>query len=94
MQCEEKYGIVEIIETEGIVYTADTACVWCYLEIFSEWKGVHVNAVYKKSILKRNSFIKLGLNGTETILIHSSMKAIGDVEGGAETVLDAWIGVF
>ena len=34
----------------------------------------------------------MGLNGTETILIHSSMKAIGDVEGGAETVLDAWMG--
>ena len=33
----------------------------------------------------------MGLNGTETILIHSSMKAIGDVEGGAETVLDAWM---
>ena len=28
----------------------------------------------------------MGLNGTETILIHSSMKAIGAVEGGAETV--------
>lgn len=45
---EEKYGIVEIIETEGIVYTADTACVWCYLEIFSEWKG-YMYAVYKKA---------------------------------------------
>jgi len=36
----------------------------------------------------------MGLNGTETILIHSSMKAIGDVEGGAETVLDAWMEYF
>lgn len=25
-----------------------------------------------------------------TLLIHSSMKAVGEVEGGAETVLDAW----
>lgn len=48
LQCEEKYGIVEIIETEGILYTADTACVWCYLEIFSEWKG-YMYAVYKKA---------------------------------------------
>ena len=33
----------------------------------------------------------MGLTGTETILIHSSMKAIGVVEGGADTVLDVCI---
>ena len=32
-----------------------------------------------------------GADGTETILIHSSMKAIGVVEGGADTVLDVCI---
>lgn len=33
----------------------------------------------------------MGLTSTETILIHSSMKAIGVVEGGADTVLDVYI---
>ena len=36
----------------------------------------------------------MGLHGTETILIHSSMKAIGTVEGGADTVLDALTAYF
>lgn len=36
----------------------------------------------------------MGLTGTETILIHSSMKAIGPVEGGADTVLDALMEFF
>lgn len=31
----------------------------------------------------------LGVNQHGTLLVHSSMKAIGDVEGGADTVLDA-----
>lgn len=35
-----------------------------------------------------------GLTGRETILIHSSMKSIGPVEGGADTVLDAWMEFF
>ena len=33
---------------------------------------------------------QMGLHGNETILIHSSMKAIGQVDGGADTVLDVW----
>lgn len=36
----------------------------------------------------------MNLSGKETILIHSSMKAIGEVEGGADTVLDAWMEFF
>lgn len=36
----------------------------------------------------------MNLRGNETILIHSSMKAIGNVEGGADTVLDCWIDFF
>ena len=36
----------------------------------------------------------LGLRPDETLLIHSSMKAVGPVEGGAETVLDAWMKYF
>ncbi len=31
----------------------------------------------------------MGINPKGTLLVHSSMKAIGNVEGGAETVLDA-----
>ena len=36
----------------------------------------------------------MGLTGRETILIHSSMKSIGDVAGGADTVLDALMEFF
>lgn len=32
---------------------------------------------------------RLGIDRTGTLLVHSSMKSIGEVEGGAETVLDA-----
>lgn len=43
----------------------------------------------------KNSLIadikKAGINSAGTLLIHSSMKAIGEVEGGADTVLDAFI---
>lgn len=42
----------------------------------------------------REQIATMGLNGTETILIHSSMKAIGAVEGGAETVLDVLTAYF
>ena len=31
----------------------------------------------------------MGLDGTETLMVHSSMKSIGQVDGGADTVLDA-----
>ena len=33
---------------------------------------------------------KMGINPQSTLLIHSSMKSIGLVEGDADTVLDAW----
>ena len=33
----------------------------------------------------------LDVEPTSTLLIHSSMKAIGPVESGADTVLDAWM---
>lgn len=36
----------------------------------------------------------MGLRPDETLLIHSSMKSIGLVEGGADTVLDAWMEYF
>lgn len=48
---------------------------------------------YTREHLKRQ-LGEAGLRSTDTILIHSSMKAIGDVEGGADTVLDAWMEYF
>ena len=36
----------------------------------------------------------MGLTGQETILIHSSLKSIGPVDGGADTVLDALMEFF
>lgn len=36
-------------------------------------------------------FKNLGIKKTDTVLVHSSMKAIGDVPGGAESVIDALI---
>ena len=48
---------------------------------------------YTKADLKHD-LAAMGLTGNETILIHSSMKSIGPVEGGADTVLDAWMEFF
>ena len=45
---------------------------------------------YTKQTLQQD-LAAMGLTGTETILIHSSMKAIGVVEDGADTVLDVCI---
>jgi len=38
-----------------------------------------------------NGIINLGIKRGDTLLVHSSMKAIGKVENGADTVLDAFI---
>ena len=43
--------------------------------------------MYTKEQLKKQ-LENMGLTGNETILIHSSMKSIGEVAGGADTVLD------
>lgn len=48
---------------------------------------------YTKTILKEQ-LEELGLREDDTVLVHSSMKAIGEVEGGADTVLDAWMEFF
>ena len=45
--------------------------------------------MHNKSDLLRD-IQSLGIDPQGTLLIHSSMKAIGPVEGGADTVLDAW----
>lgn len=36
----------------------------------------------------------MGLTGREAIMVHSSMKSIGEVEGGADTVVDAFMEFF
>ncbi|MBE6612809.1 MAG: AAC(3) family N-acetyltransferase, partial [Ruminococcaceae bacterium] len=36
----------------------------------------------------------MGVLSTDAILVHSSMKSIGEVEGGADTVLDAFMEYF
>lgn len=41
-----------------------------------------------------NDLKNMGLSGTEAIMVHSSMKAIGDVAGGADTVVDAFMNYF
>jgi aminoglycoside 3-N-acetyltransferase len=41
----------------------------------------------KESLIK--ALEKLGIDRNGTLLVHSSMKSIGEVEGGADTVLDA-----
>lgn len=38
-----------------------------------------------------DAIINIGIKPSDTLLIHSSMKAIGEVDGGADTVLDAFI---
>ncbi|MFW6287972.1 MAG: AAC(3) family N-acetyltransferase [bacterium] len=46
--------------------------------------------MYIKTDLQKD-IEKLGINPEGTLLIHSSMKAVGEVEGRADTVLDAFM---
>ena len=46
----------------------------------------------KESLIQQ--LTDMELTGAETILIHSSMKAIGETQGGAQTVLNAWMEFF
>lgn len=48
---------------------------------------------YTKQQLKEE-LKNMGLEASDNIMLHSSMKAIGDVEGGAETVIDAFMEYF
>lgn len=57
----------------------------------------HVSCVYEqessmftKEQLK-HQILQMGIKPDDTVLIHTSMKAIGEVEGGADTVIDAFI---
>ena len=46
----------------------------------------------KESLMK--DLRSMELDGTEAIMVHSSMKSIGEVEGGADTVVDAFMEFF
>lgn len=48
---------------------------------------------YNRETLK-NDLEKMGLHPTDAVMIHSSLKAIGPVEGGADTVIDALMDYF
>lgn len=49
-----------------------------------------VRSMYTKQTLKEQ-LREMGLRQTDALMLHSSMKAIGEVEGGADTVLDAFM---
>lgn len=46
----------------------------------------------KESLIK--DLCNMGLTGEEAIMVHSSMKSIGEVAGGADTVVDAFMEFF
>lgn len=49
--------------------------------------------IHTKESIKQQ-LVQMGLKPTDTVLIHSSMKSMGQVDGGADTVLDAWMEYF
>lgn len=49
--------------------------------------------MYTKESLQKD-LKNMGLESTDSVMIHSSMKSIGEVEGGADTVLDAFMEYF
>lgn len=49
--------------------------------------------IYKKEDLKQQ-LSEMGLSGHDAVMLHSSMKSIGKVEGGADTVVDAFMEFF
>ena len=51
------------------------------------------DTVYTKEDL-REQLRQMGLKPTDTVLIHSSMKAVGEVEGGAEHGAGCLDGIF
>lgn len=48
---------------------------------------------YTKENLKQQ-LAEMGLKNTDAIMVHSSMKSLGNVEGGADTVVDAFMEFF
>ena len=48
---------------------------------------------YTKEDLKQQ-LAEMGLKNTDAVMVHSSMKSLGNVEGGADTVVDAFMEFF
>lgn len=59
-----------------------------YNEVIKRDRGAHTMKHTYEGLMRQLFAMELDPNGT--MLIHSSMKSIGDVEGGADTVLDCW----
>ncbi len=51
-------------------------------------RGVHMTTVTKKDII--NAAKRLGIESADSIIIHSSLKSMGYVEGGADAVIDGF----
>lgn len=49
--------------------------------------------MYTKEMLKTD-FKEMGLHAADAVMLHSSMKSIGPVEGGGDTVIDAFLEYF
>lgn len=49
--------------------------------------------MYKKEQLMKDLYAS-GLKNTDAVMVHASMKAIGEVEGGGDTVIDAFLEYF
>lgn len=49
--------------------------------------------MYTKEELKQQ-LKEIGLKSTDAVMVHSSMKALGEVQGGADTVIDAFMEYF
>ena len=49
--------------------------------------------MYTKQQLK-NDLNAMGLSPSDALMVHSSMKSIGEVDGGADTVVDAFMEYF
>ena len=66
-----------------------------FKELHVEKDGVlmGMKLVHTKESLM-NDLQNMGVNRGDTIMVHSSMKAIGAVEGGADTVIDAFMEYF
>jgi aminoglycoside 3-N-acetyltransferase len=70
-----------------------TSINFCYIIILEKYNNNNGDFMSKK-IFDFNSltedFRKLGIKEYDNVLVHSSMKSIGEVEGGADTVLDVF----
>lgn len=54
---------------------------------------VDIKKAYDKEQLKKQLY-EMGLGSTDALMVHSSMKSMGNVEGGADTVVDALLEYF